>query len=512
MEQVMSIIFLKILNGIDSKPLLKNLLFGCFKAVALALKIDNSLILRAEFLHLNEGSAYSCGLLYWLIRAKLKIAIPRYNIHHLIASEHEKIALTKLCEMVKSDYYAIKQRHLVQQTDTSNEGLLEYVKNRIEPFLIKKSKEKAKANVLFNKKLALEALECCQIFFDRILNKKCFLVSGTLLGFVREQDFVDGDYDMDLGFFESEISKDQVYKKLKESPYFNNVYIKPYIIKAKHKNGVAIDFFVHYQEGRHIWHGSNIHRWYNSNFFLQKANFKGIECYIPSQPERYLEENYGKWEYPVSYWNYSFDTPNQQFPKNIETLFYLTDSIVEQFDENITGSDDRYVVTRALNSLKETFGMDLTHYLPSQTPHPVLDDLKGKKVVITFGTFDLFHIGHLNIIKRAVLLGDRLVVGVSSDSLNYSKKGEYPTYSENDRMSIVKAVDGVEQVFLEESLELKRNYILNYRASVLVMGDDWKGKFDEFNDICRVVYLPRTELVSTTTAKNKIISKHLKKL
>ncbi|MCI0616646.1 glycerol-3-phosphate cytidylyltransferase, partial [bacterium] len=88
---------------------------------------------------------------------------------------------------------------------------------------------------------------------------------------------------------------------------------------------------------------------------------------------------------------------------------------------------------------------------------------------------------------------------------------EYPTYSESDRMRIVDAIDGVEQVFLEESLEQKREYILNYGASVLVMGDDWKGKFDEFNDICQVVYLPRTELVSTTAAKKEIIRKHFEK-
>jgi len=128
--------------------------------------------------------------------------------------------------------------------------------------------------------------------------------------------------------------------------------------------------------------------------------------------------------------------------------------------------------------------------------------------IITFGTFDLLHIGHLKILQRAATLGDYLIVGVSSDNLNFSKKAIYPVYDQNDRMEIVNQIKGVDETFIEESLEQKREYLLKYKASVLVMGDDWKGKFDEFLDIVEVVYLPRTELISTTDAKKKIISDH----
>ena len=118
--------------------------------------------------------------------------------------------------------------------------------------------------------------------------------------------------------------------------------------------------------------------------------------------------------------------------------------------------------------------------------------------VITFGTFDLFHLGHLNIVRRARQLGDFLVVGVSSDALNYSKKGIYPIYPLTHRLEIVRAIRYVNEVFVEESMELKREYILRYRAHILVMGDDWKGKFDEFGDICEVVYLSRTPVISSS--------------
>lgn len=126
------------------------------------------------------------------------------------------------------------------------------------------------------------------------------------------------------------------------------------------------------------------------------------------------------------------------------------------------------------------------------------------KTVLTFGTFDVFHVGHLSILQRARDLGDRLVVGVSTDALNFSKKGRAPIYSERERVAIVAALSCVDDVFLEESLQDKRRYILECRASVLVMGDDWAGRFDEFGDICDVVYLARTPSVSTTEVIERI--------
>lgn len=124
--------------------------------------------------------------------------------------------------------------------------------------------------------------------------------------------------------------------------------------------------------------------------------------------------------------------------------------------------------------------------------------------VITFGTFDVFHVGHLRMIERAANQGDRLVVGVSADALNVRKKGRAPVFSEHERMEIVAALKPVDAVFLEESLEQKRDYIVKHGADVLVMGDDWAGKFDEFGDICKVVYLSRTPAISTTALIEKI--------
>ena len=120
------------------------------------------------------------------------------------------------------------------------------------------------------------------------------------------------------------------------------------------------------------------------------------------------------------------------------------------------------------------------------------------KRIITFGTFDVFHVGHINIIERAKKLGDYLIVGVSSDELNFSKKQRYPIYNQTDRLKIISSMKCVDEVFIEESLELKLEYIKKYKADILVMGDDWTGRFDWVKTDFEVIYLPRTPSVSTT--------------
>jgi glycerol-3-phosphate cytidylyltransferase len=120
------------------------------------------------------------------------------------------------------------------------------------------------------------------------------------------------------------------------------------------------------------------------------------------------------------------------------------------------------------------------------------------KVVITFGTYDVFHVGHVNLLQRASSLGDTLIVGVSTDQLNINKKGRPPIYCEHDRMKIINSLRYVNLCFPEESLEQKAEYIKKYNADILVMGDDWKGKFDYLKDFCEVIYLERTPSVSTT--------------
>ncbi len=128
------------------------------------------------------------------------------------------------------------------------------------------------------------------------------------------------------------------------------------------------------------------------------------------------------------------------------------------------------------------------------------------RVGITFGTFDLLHVGHINILERAKKVCDYLVVGVSTDALNQSKKGSPPVYSQDERMRIVGSLRVVDFVFLEESLEQKADYIRQFHADVLIMGQDWAGRFDDLRELCEVLYLPRTPHISTTQVKAEIFS------
>lgn len=123
------------------------------------------------------------------------------------------------------------------------------------------------------------------------------------------------------------------------------------------------------------------------------------------------------------------------------------------------------------------------------------------KRVITFGTFDLLHVGHLKILERAKSLGDHLIVGVSTDKLNASK-GKYSVFSQEQRLAYVQALGCVDEAFLEESLEKKDEYIRELQADLLVMGDDWSGKFDWVS--CETQYLSRTPEVSSTQIKTEI--------
>lgn len=122
------------------------------------------------------------------------------------------------------------------------------------------------------------------------------------------------------------------------------------------------------------------------------------------------------------------------------------------------------------------------------------------KTVITYGTFDLFHVGHVNLLRRLRSMGDRLVVGCSTDEFN-SLKGKKTVYPFEHRKIILEACSYVDSVFREDNWEQKRDDIHREDASLFVMGDDWAGKFDDLSDIVEVFYIPRTPDISTTEIK-----------
>ena len=124
--------------------------------------------------------------------------------------------------------------------------------------------------------------------------------------------------------------------------------------------------------------------------------------------------------------------------------------------------------------------------------------------VITYGTFDLLHAGHINLLRRAKELGDYLIVVVSTDEFNWNEKQKKCYFSYEERNKLVEAVRYVDLVIPEENWDQKISDVKEYHVDTFVMGDDWKGKFDFLKDYCEVVYLPRTEGISTTKIKQDL--------
>lgn len=125
------------------------------------------------------------------------------------------------------------------------------------------------------------------------------------------------------------------------------------------------------------------------------------------------------------------------------------------------------------------------------------------KTIITYGTFDMFHIGHLNLLKNLSKMGDRIIVGVSTDEFN-ADKGKKCLIPYEQRAAIVQAIEFVDLVIPENSWEQKREDIKTYNVDIFAIGNDWEGKFDDLRDICEVVYLERTKNISTTELKKSL--------
>jgi hypothetical protein len=195
-----------------------------------------------------------------------------------------------------------------------------------------------------------------------------FAISGTLLGIIRENDFLAHDYDIDLGLLEENIDFDVLlstidqsedfYVKKADYPSFREtdsnggiVYRRqsnPALIKVGHRTtGVHIDLFTHFKDGHILWHGSTLHRWDNSSFSLTTTFFLGMNVLIPDDADLYLTENYGDWRTPVKKFNCSTGTPNASVSANPRTLCYYIKLSLDNYSESV---DYAYVVDKLIES------------------------------------------------------------------------------------------------------------------------------------------------------------------
>jgi len=191
-----------------------------------------------------------------------------------------------------------------------------------------------------------------------------FLMSGTLLGFVREGTFLEHDHDVDLGLL-PEVDLAEVMAALDGSDLELVVGVEGRWIIAVHESGLHIDLFHHELRDGLFWHRTQIHRWWNTPFELTALDNAARRWWVPDDTSRYLDENYGAWQHPVVFYDISFDTPNRRYVDSAVAIRYLYATCLRALQ---TGN--RWVVESAARELRDSFGIDVTENLAGS---PLLD-------------------------------------------------------------------------------------------------------------------------------------------
>lgn len=194
-----------------------------------------------------------------------------------------------------------------------------------------------------------------------------FLVSGTLLGVVRDGGLLAHDYDLDIGLLPGDGTAEQVAEILDASGNFGPLNVEKYRVWGDHHSGVAFDVFLHYEERGRYYHATLTHAWWNSPFGLEPVDIHDQTFWIPDDTETYLRENYGDWRAPIAFYHKSFDTPNREYCNSAEALLYLYDLIVGA----TTNRGNRFIAESATRELARTFGIDMRHHFGSSR---LLDD------------------------------------------------------------------------------------------------------------------------------------------
>ncbi|MEM9749097.1 MAG: hypothetical protein AAF945_20585 [Actinomycetota bacterium] len=184
------------------------------------------------------------------------------------------------------------------------------------------------------------------------IGERPFLVSGTLLGFARHGRLLEHDYDIDLGLLPGADLAAAADALRSVGFEVDEGELK---LAAKLPTGFGVDVFIHYERDGLLWHGTDIHEWWNSPFELVATEFHGIDVWVPDSIEVYLEENYGNWKEPIAFYHFSFDTPNREYRHTSEALMYLYKRVV-----NALHYGDRWIAESAARELRDVFDVDVT--------------------------------------------------------------------------------------------------------------------------------------------------------
>lgn len=320
-----------------------------------------------------------------------------------------------------------------------------------------------------DKQIALKNL----IDLDNIFRENkapCWIQDGTLLGYLREKDFISHDLDTDMGMMFEDFS----HKILEDSEkagfkYTLLGYPESCLQVTFSRFDIRTDVFFFYSQNDYIYHsaflGTKRIDYRYKKFNLKEVIFLGHKFLAPSNELDFIVTKYGEnWMITDKNWSYAYS------PKN----HFISDLEINWNEQNLK-------IENWKNSEKKS---------------------KTKKV-ITYGTYDTFHYGHMELIRKAKKFGDELIVAISTDEFN-SIKGKKSIFNFEQRLEWIKSLKYVDNTIPEESWTQKQTDISMLNIDILVMGDDWLDKFDYLE--CLVIYVKRTDHVSTTEIKKIIES------
>ncbi len=326
---------------------------------SILLSIPAELRMKLPVISDNEGFDKAMFIAIWYKLLSLKISKLPNDELHLVMRKYKLVSIFyPLCERYLDEkfnrnVFKLKIRLKPDLVENINEAKTYYQK-QISSLIDRKRKVKPK-NHSFKKEDALEGLKKLNIYFKEN-ELSLFLISGTFLGAVREKDFISNDYDVDLGFYDHEITTDELVSFLSKNPDFNVKRTGPngYIVVVKYKT-VYFDLFNHYKKNQKVWHSTQIHSWWNTPFDLSEYSLAGEKFLGPQNFNLYLEENYGNWREPSLYYHFSFDTPNRIYNQSASSLVYLA-TLVER---GLPAKDSakRFEVERALEELDKNFDL-----------------------------------------------------------------------------------------------------------------------------------------------------------
>ena len=333
----------------------------------------------------------------------------------------------------------------------------------------------------FNYADAAQSMRDCKTVFDAA-KVDLFLMSGTLLGAVREKGFIASDYDIDIGIFDSQANIKDITRIIKASDLFViDEIVDDAIVKIKHVTGIVIDVFLYFEVDGLLCHRGAVHEWYNGPFGLTEIEFLGGRYLIPDNHEEWLVENYGNWQKPVLFYDMSYDTPNRDYSsKNTVGIYYLWDRL-----EKSVGNGWTSLLTMATHAMAQEFDLDFSRFLPvrrrrADRVEPLIQTGKAEQIDTVFvARFDALTpqlaaaINQMSDQERRplmVVLSDQHPDGKSDIASPYrltlanAMKGGYGVHlvhNDQELQSLIQALGDVEQIVFDKSTtsEIKKELV-----------------------------------------------------